>query len=300
MNCTPTFRANKIIGLDCANSCKFQKKAGNAFVDETPRPVAEFKTDAVKVISELDNSSTLNGNYNGLLQLKNGTHVPLSLKVVAKRYATNSIVITKNYISGIVELVLPQNKRLTYKINERQFLDSSSAINKGKNVLLLETHSKLELVVSRWSEASVKGEVYHHDYGYLGGFQANKNNENFLSVLSDPTQANITKGVDGKFSNNEWTLNLVSSEQEQESNPSVYSPLHIKGSLKTADGSLTINIVDGTFDFAINVIYLKAEDGRILKGQIRQGEIELILPSKPVRRTKYLEQESSKLKLTRN
>lgn len=300
LNCTPTFKANKIVGLDCNNSCKFQRKTGNTFLDQESFFDVTFRQDNTKTISELDNSSALHGNYNGLLKMKNSKLVPLSLKIVAKKYATNSMVLTKNHISGVVQLILPNNKSLTYKIAERQFLDSSSVVNKNQNVLLLETHNKLELVVSRWSEKTIKGSIYHQDYGFLGIFQADKNNSNFTSVLNDSSQTNMIKGIDGKFSNESWTLNLESSEQEEESISSVYSPLHIKGTLKANDGSLTLNIIDGSYDFGINILHLKTEDGRILKGHVGTNEIEIILSSKPVRRTKYLEMGSSKLRLIRN
>ncbi len=57
--------------------------------------------------------------------------------------------------------------------------------------------------------------------------------------------------------------------------------------------------MDGTYDFGVGTLYLKTEDGRIIKGFLKKGEIELVLPSKPLRRTKYLELTASKLKLVR-
>jgi hypothetical protein len=300
LNCTPSFKSSKLIGLDCNNSCKFQKKSANTLADTTLNLPATFKTDMTKVISELDDSSALKGNYTGLVRLKNSSQIPMRLKIIAKRYATNPMILTKNFISGVVELVMPNNKLLTYKIKERQFLDSSAKINQNKNLLALETHNKLQIVVSRWSEKTISGDIYHQDYGLMGSFQTDKNNSSYQSVLTAPETLNLLKGIDGVFSNDLWTLNLESSEQEEESMSSVYSPLHIKGSLKTKDGSLSLNIIDGTYDFAINVIQLKTEDGRVLKGMVRTGEIEMILSSKPVRRTKYLEIESSKIRLMRN
>ncbi|MCM2350945.1 MAG: multicopper oxidase domain-containing protein [Bacteriovoracaceae bacterium] len=300
LNCTPKFKQNKITGLACNNSCDFEKKASNTFSDQVNYIDSAFKGDKTKVISELDGSKNLQGIYSGLISLKNTSHLPLRIKVVAKRYATNAMVITKNYISGVVEVIFPGEKNLTFKITERQFLDSSSKINDNKNVLLLDSHNKLKLVISRWSERSILGDVYHTDYGFMGSFQADKGNNDFLSVLSSRALANFAEGIDGKFSNEAWSLSLESSEQEEGSSTSTYSPLHIKGSLKANDGSFALNIVDGTYDFGVGTIYLKTEDGRIIKGFLKKGEVELVLPSRPVRRTKYLDLTTSRLKLVRN
>lgn len=300
LNCSPTFKSNKVTGLDCNNSCAFQKRASNIFPEEFNITNSSFIGDNQKVISEMDDSKVLQGTYSGLIRLKNTSHIPLRLKIVSKRYATNAMVITKNHVSGVAEVVFPGEKNLTFKIAERQFLDSSSKINQNRNVLLLETHSKLKLVVSRWSERSILGDVYHADYGHMGDFQVVKGNSDFLSVLADRSTANLLNGIDGKFVNDAWTLSLESSDQEEGTSTSVYSPLHIKGSLRANDGSLTLNVVDGTYDFGVGSVYLKTEDGRIIKGQVKKDELEIILPSKPVRRTKYLDLTTSKIRLIRN
>jgi hypothetical protein len=300
LNCIPEMRLNKILGLNCDNLCNFKRKANIASPALLNAETAIFKKDDAKLISEQTPASELSGSYKGIIALKNSLNLPLEFKIVAKRYATNAMVITKNYLSGNLEFLTAENKKLSYKIKERPFLDSSSVVNKNQNVLLLETHNKIEIVVSKWTESGISGDIYHADYGFLGTFQAKKAMLENSAVLENPQAISYTPSIDGTFKNEMWTLSLESSEIEQSHSTSIYSPLHIKGILKTKDNSLKLIIVDGSYDFALNVVYLKTEDGRLIKGFIQGNDIEIILPSKPMRRTKYLNSSTSRFSMRRN
>lgn len=299
LSCKPQLRANKIRGLICENSCTYQKKDSLSKDQISLERVSNFKTDSSVVISELDPARDLHGNYRGLLGLKSGQVMEMELKINAKRYATNSMVITKNFISGNAILNVG-NKSLISKIKERSFLDSSSKVNNGRNLLLLEAHNNLELIINRWSKKAISGEAYHKNYGYLGKFQVQKDSSTFTSVVKNSSNLHFLPAVDGVFTNSQWELQLIVSEIEEASSGSVFSPLHIKGHLKTKDNNFQLNISNGSYDFALNVLYLKTEDGRLLKGFVSENGVELIIPSKPLRRTRYLDFVNSRIILNRN
>lgn len=299
LNCMSIFTGNKVTGLNCDNSCSYSKVENNERAESSLNKPRTFISSSSNLLSELNTHKDFPGMYKGLLNLKNNKSVGISLNLNAKRFANNMMALPKNYLAGTLSLHLA-DKELSYKVVERPFLDSSSIINGGKNVLMLETHDKIELVISKWTAEQIDGAAYHADYGHLGNFAVLKSAKDFSGVIRPEDRENISliPALDGVFKNDKWELKLVTTLIEEPSTNSVFSPLHLKGSLRSLDGFLTINFIDGTYDFALGVFYLRTDDNRLVKATIDEtNSIEMILPSKPVRRTRYLDLTLSKFVL---
>ena len=299
--CDTLLKVNKVTGLKCDNGCEYVRKStissGIVPVEDAP----EFIKDNSSVINELTDSIDVGGDFKGALKLsKSNSLIPMNLKIVSKRYATNSMVITKNMISGVVELDVSDKGSMSYKLKERSFLDSSSVINDGKNLLLLETTKKLSLIVTKWSTGMIYGEAYHEDFGLLGEFATKRNAKSFKEVLVQKETAKVLSKLDGSFSNNDWKLELSAVEIEDGEGPGIFSPLHLKGRLVSKSGAMTVNFITGSYDYVLGTFYLKSDDDRILKGTINGDKVELYLISKPVRRSSYMNLSTSKIQLMRN
>lgn len=295
--CKPTIRSNKINGIDCGD-IKFERvNSLTSNIEPAIGQKVKFLPDTSPKLSELSPATELAGSFNGGLVIgSSNTVLPMAIKIVSKRYATNSMVITKNMISGVAELMMGSSS-LSFKLKERPFLDSSSSINNNKNLLLFESNSKLSIVINQWTKTSISGEAYHSSYGQIGRFQANRDAQKLpLDATEQPTMLPV---VDGNYQGADWKLSLSSSVYEEGSSSNVYAPLHFKGTLKKGTTGPLINIINGTYDFILGVINLETDDGRILKGFVNQGELELLLPSKPLRRSKYLNLNNSRTILRR-
>lgn len=298
LSCKTIRQSNKITGLDCGE-CKLKiisnldRESKN---DDSPLPF--FIKDNTPKLSEMSESKEIAGDYFGALKLSaNNKIVPMDMKIVAKRYALNSMVITKNHISGVAEFHIGKEK-LSFKLKERQFLDSSSVVNEGRNLLLLESTGKLSIVINSWSKNSVSGVAYHESYGTLGNFSVRKK----ASTL--PFQEKILNSQfiplpDGLYSGDGWELQLSSTNYEDGNSSNLYSPLHLKGTLRKNNNGPLLSIVNGTYDIINSIAHLETDDGRILKMFLNHNEAEIVIPSKPLRRSKYLSLTESKIILKR-
>ncbi len=298
--CETIVKSNKLTELKCENGCQYVKKSGLTVANEKVTERAPFAKDETPIISELTQDKEVSGNYQGILNLsRNNEVIPLSLNIIAKRYAANMMVITRNQISGTAELLFAGKLPMSFKLKERTFLDSSAAVNNNKNLLLFESTQKLSLIINRWSKTMIYGEAYHDDFGFLGEFVAKRNLRSVSEVLTTPTALKTVSRLEGSFKNAEWKLELTSPEIEDGTGSGIFSPLHIKGRLTNSSGAMTVNFVSGSYDFALGIFYVETDDGRILKGSIRGDDVTLFLMSRPMRRSNYLNLQSSKLELRR-
>lgn len=298
--CDTTLKGNKITDLKCANGCVYTKKMNQVSPANSPAIRPSFIKDETSIVTELSEEKDLAGTFKGALRLaRNNEVIPVALKIVAKKYATNSMVITRNQISGTVELALSDKSPMSFKLKERVFLDSSSVVNNMKNLLLFETTKKLSLIVTRWSKVMIYGEIYHTDFGFLGDFAAKRDLKSLSEVISNVGDISLVQKVDGTYSNSDWKLELSSAEIEDGEGPGIYSPLHLKGKLTSSSGAMTVNIVSGSYDYALKVFYLKTDDDRLFKGFLIGNDLELVLMSRPVRRSNYLNLMNSKIQLKR-
>lgn len=298
--CDTIIKGNKITDLKCNNGCQYSKKS--SIVTSNPRPAVKpvFVSDEAPIITQLTEDKDISGIFGGALRLaRNNEVVPMNLKIVAKRYATNSMVITQNHISGTVELMLSERMPMTFKLKERTFLDSASVVNKGKNLLEFLTTEKLSLVITRWSKDTIFGEAYHEDFGYLGDFITKRGLKAFSEIIRNIEDVRTVAKLDGEFSDGNWILQINSAEVEEGTGPGIYSPLHLKGRLVHSSGAMTVNFVSGSYDFALGTLYLRTDDDRIFKGSISGNDLELLLVSRTERRSSYLNLATSKLKMKR-
>ena len=290
VSCNTTFTGNRLTGLNCNNSCYYEKQSEKQLSESNLKfQENKFIEDKSSLVTELDKPEVFTGLYKGIVNLKNNQSMALKLQIVGKKFANNAMSLTKNFISGTIALLIA-DKEMVYKIKQRPYLNSSSPINNNKNLLLLETHDKVSVTISKWTRMQIEGELYHQDYGLLGAFAVNKSIPNYIDIVKKESVKNVTltTPLEGVFSSENWQLSLQTSQIEASSQSSVFTPLHLKGSLKSNDGFLKISIIDGSYDFAIKTFYLKTDDGRILKGKVKEEEIILTIPSKFTRRAKYL------------
>lgn len=298
LTCKPIRQANKVTGLDCGG-CKLKLVSSlGSDIENNSTKLPAFISDETPKLTEASDTKLMSGDFFGAINLDESNYaLPLSIKIVAKRFAFNSMVITKNVVSGVAEIHVGKQK-LDFKLKERQFLDSSSLVNGGRNLLLFESTGKLSLVVNKWTSNSISGVAYHESYGTLGKFVVRKNSTTlpFLEVVSNTQTIPV---VDGTYSGNGWTLNLSSTEYEEGNSVNIYSPLHIKGTLKKGTDGPLLNIVNGTYDFLNGTAYLETDDGRVMKMFLNHEQAEIVLPSKPLRRSKYLNLVDSRIKLER-
>lgn len=298
LNCRAIRQSNRLTGLDCGE-CKLKVAANNESSLESnisTRPL--FLKDNSPKVTEMSEAKAISGDYyGGLILSANSQVLPMSIKVIAKRYALNSMVITKNFISGVADLHLGK-ERLSFKLKERQFLDSSSVVNEGRNVLLLESTGKLSVVINSWNHNSITGIAYHESYGTLGNFVVRKNS-NSLPFAEKLNSTQMLPLADGIYAGNGWELSLVSTSYEDGNSTNLYSPLHLKGTLRKESNGPLLNIVNGTYDLVHSIAYLETDDGRILKMYLNHKEAEIVLPSKPLRRSKYLSLLESRIILKR-
>ncbi len=304
LNCEVISKSNKVVDLKCSNSCQYSRKTTIASPVQAVGEEVEFIKDDSKIVNELTESREVGGNFKGALKLrKNNLLIPMDLKIISKRYATNSMVITKNMLSGVVELGISSKASLSYKLKERSFLDSSSVVNSGKNLLMFETTKKLSLIITKWTGTMIFGEAYHDDFGLLGDFATKRDAKALTDVLLNKYTAkekfSLINKIEGQFTNSDWSLELSALEIEDGEGPGIFSPLHLKGRLVNKSGALVINFTTGSYDYVLGTFYLKSDDDRIFKGSINQDTIDFYLVSKPVRRSNYLNLISSKIQLMR-
>lgn len=298
--CESTVKNNKLSELNCDNGCQYLKKASPVLAYSSKSVAPLFVKDDTPKITELTEDKVLTGLYKGALVLaRNNEVLPLNLKIVAKRYATNAMILTKNYISGSADLFTGGTIPMSFKLKDRIFLDSSSKINQGKNLLMLESSAGLSLVINRWTKRSISGDAYHVEYGYLGSFMVLKNLNQLKDVLTNLEDIKFVSQLDGTYSGSDWKLELFSAEVEDGKGPGFYSPLHIKGRLINKSGAMSINFVSGSYDFPLGTFYLKTDDNRIFKGSVSDDDLELLLISKPIRRSNYLQMMNTTIQMKR-
>lgn len=282
------------ISLNCNNQCSFKKSVEKSN-PLGPESKTSFKKLAGVKINQLSDIKSLGGIFSGkLLHSSINKYQKLKLKINSRSFSNKPMELAFPHVSVTLHLDLGEGKEISYKFEERPWLDSTSKTSKNLNSMSLKGDSKVYLVITEWRNNSLDGVLFHKDYGRVGEFQAVKDGSN-LNVDFENGSPEVLTSPMGRWKGNNYDLSLDAIEVDEEEleigNP--FYPLHLIGRVKNTKTGALVTISSGTYNFFTKELNLLSSDGRLIKGSIEESGLRLSIPSINERRVRFIGNENS-------